>query len=153
MGLNSLFNLFIMRYYTDKEIHNNWSQMLIKQLIEKRKEQWILTHEGLYKYINNVLHKFKLWLTDNESLNIETKSMIKPSKIKWVKFDTPYNIPIKHEVLNMKIYSYKLHPKSITTFVVEEYNGVVNDYYFESIESIDNHSLLEDINSLLSLLK
>ena len=152
MGLNSLFNLFIMRYYTDKDIHNNWSQMLIKQLIEKRKEQWILTHEGLYKYINNVLHKFKLRLSDNES-PIETKSMIKPSKIKWVKFDTLYNIPIKHQVLDMKIYSYKLHPKSITTFIVEEYDGNVNDYYFESDEAFDNHSLLEDINSFLSLLK
>jgi len=152
MGLNSLFNLFIMRYYTDKDIPNNWSQMLIKQLKETQKEQWILTHEGLYKYINNVLHKFKLRLSDNES-PIETKSMIKPSKIKWVKFDTLYNIPIKHQVLDIKIYSYKLHPKSITTFIVEEYNGDVNDYYFESIEAFDNHSLLEDINSFLSLLK
>ena len=153
MGLNSLFNLFIMRYYTDKDIPNNWSQMLIKQLKETQKEQWILTHEGLYKYINNVLHKFKLWLSDIESPDIETKSMIKPSTINWVKFDTLYNIPIKHQVLDMKIYSYKLHPKSITTFVVEEYNGAVNDYYFESIEAFDNHSLLEDINSFLSLLK
>ena len=153
MGLNSLFNLFIMRYYTDKDIPNNWSQMLIKQLTETQKEQWILTYEGLYKYINNVLHKFKLRLSDNESPIIETKSMIKPSKIKWVKFDTLYNIPIKHQVLNMKIYSYKLHPKSITTFIIEEYNGDVNDYYFESIEAFDNHSLLEDINSFLSLLK
>ena len=152
MGLNSLFNLFIMRYYTDKDIPNNWSQMLIKQLKETQKEQWILTNEGLDKYINNVLHKFKLRLSDNES-PIETKSMIKPSKIKWVKFDTLYNIPIKHQVLNMKIYSYKLHPKSITTFIIEEYNGDVNDYYFESIEAFDNHSLLEDINSFLSLLK
>jgi hypothetical protein len=153
MGLNSLFNLLIMRYYTDKEIPNNWSQMLTKQLTEIQKEQWILTHEGLYKYINNVLHKFKLWLSDIESPDIETKSMIKPSTINWVKFDTLYNIPIKHQVLDMKIYSYKLHPKSITTFVVEEYNGAVNDYYFESIEAFDNHSLLEDINSFLSLLK
>ena len=153
MGLNSLFNLLIMRYYTDKEIPNNWSQMLTKQLTEIQKEQWILTHEGLYKYINDVLHKFKLWLSDIESPNIETKSMIKPSTINWVKFDTLYNIPIKHQVLDMKIYSYKLHPKSITTFVVEEYNGAVNDYYFESIEAFDNHSLLEDINSFLSLLK
>jgi len=152
MGLNSLFNLFIMRYYTDKDIPNNWSQMLIKQLTKTQKEQWILTHEGLYKYINNVLHKFKLWLSDNES-PIETKSIIKPSKIKWVKFDTLYNIPIKHQVHDMKIYSYKLHPKSITTFIVEEYNGNVNDYYFESDEEFDNHSLLEDINSFLSLLK
>ena len=153
MGLNSLSELLInMRYYADKDIPNNWSQMLIKQLTETQKEQWILTHEGLYKYINNVLHKFKLRLSDNES-PIETKSMIKPSKIKWVKFDTLYNIPIKHQVLNMKIYSYKLHPKSITTFIIEEYNGDVNDYYFESIEAFDNHSLLEDINSFLSLLK
>jgi hypothetical protein len=150
MGLNSLFNLFIMRYYIDKDI-NNWSQMLTKQLMGIQQEQWILTHEGLYKYINNVLLKFKLLLSENES-PIDTK-MIKPSKIKWVKFDTPYNIPIKHQVLNIKIYSYKLHPKSITTFIVEEYNGDVNDYYFESIEAFDNHSLLEDINSFLSLLK
>jgi len=142
-----------MRYYTDKEINNNWSQMLTKQLIGTKKEQWILTHEGLYKYINDVLYKFKLWLTDNESLIIETNSMIKPSKIKWVKFDTLYNIPIKHQILDIKIYSYKLHPKSITTFIVEEYNGDVNDYYFESIEAFDNHSLIEDINSFLSLLK
>ena len=54
-----------MRYYTDKEIPNNWSQMLTKQLTEIQKEQWILTHEGLYKYINNVLHKFKLWLSED----------------------------------------------------------------------------------------
>ena len=154
MGLNSLSELLInMRYYTDKDIPNNWSQMLIKQLTETQKEQWILTQEGLYKYINNVLHKFKLWLSDTESPNIETKSIIKPSNIKWVKFDTLYNIPIKHKVLDIKIYSYKLHPKSITTFIVEEYNGDVNDYYFESIEAFDNHSLLEDINSFLSLLK
>ena len=154
MGLNSLSELLInMRYYTDKDIPNNWSQMLIKQLTETQKEQWILTHEGLYKYINNVLHKFKLWLSDTESPNIETKSIIKPSTINWVKFDTLYNIPIKHKVLDIKIYSYKLHPKSITTFIVEEYNGDVNDYYFESIEAFDNHSLLEDINSFLSLLK
>ena len=154
MGLNSLFELLInMRYYTDKDIPNNWSQMLIKQLTETRKEQWILTHEGLYKYINNVLHKFKLWLSEDEPPNIETKSIIKPSTINWVKFDTLYNIPIKHKVLDIKIYSYKLHPKSITTFIVEEYNGDVNDYYFESIEAFDNHSLLEDINSFLSLLK
>ena len=154
MGLNSLSELLInMRYYTDKDIPNNWSQMLIKQLTETQKEQWILTHEGLYKYINDVLHKFKLWLSEDESPNIETKSIIKPSNINWVKFDTLYNIPIKHKVLDIKIYSYKLHPKSITTFIVEEYNGDVNDYYFESIESFDNHSLLEDINSFLSLLK
>ena len=55
-----------MRYYKDKDIPNNWSQMLIKQLTETQKEQWILTHEGLYKYINNILHKFKLRLSDNE---------------------------------------------------------------------------------------
>ena len=108
MGLNSLFELLInMRYYTDKDIPNNWSQMLIKQLTETQKEQWILTHEGLYKYINNVLHKFKVGLSEDEPPNIETKSIIKPSNINWVKFDTLYNIPIKHKVLDIKIYSYK----------------------------------------------
>jgi len=142
-----------MRYYTDKDIPNNWSQILTKQLTKTQKEQWILTQEGLYKYIDNILHKFKLWLSNNESCDIETKSIIKPSDMRWVKFDTLYNIPITHNVIDMKISSYKLHPKSNTTFIVEEHSNDVNDYYFESSEAIDNHSLLEDINSFLSLLK
>jgi len=138
-----------MRYYTDKNMPSNWSYKLANLMEKKTEEQWILTQEGLYKYVNNILHKFKLWLSDEE---IEDGD-IKPSNMKWTKFDTLYNIPTIHKVIDMNISTYKLHPKSITTFIVEEKDGKVIDYYFESNELIDNHSLNEDINSFLSLVK
>ena len=141
-----------MRYYHQFYfLDYNWTNKLTNQLVESKKEQWILSQEGLYKYANTILHKFKLWLSDEELS--KSDSVIKPSNMRWTKFDTIYNIPIQHKVLNMKISSFKLHPKSITTFIVEEDDNGVNDYYFESAEEVDNHSLLEDINSFLSLLK
>jgi hypothetical protein len=138
-----------MRYYTYNEIPNNWKEILTNHLEKTKQEQWILTEEGLYKYINNVLHKFKLWLSEDETISTET---ICQSEMRWTKFDTVYNIPTQHQVINMKTSSYKLHPKSITTFIVEE-RDKVSDYYFESEEAIDNHSLLQDIDSFLSMLK
>jgi len=119
--------------------------------METKKEQWILTQEGLYKYINNRLHKFKVCLTDEEIVN-DTDSIYQ-SNMKCTNFDTVYNIPIKHKVINVKTSIFKLHPKSITTFIIEEHDDKVNDYYFESEEAIDNFSLLEDIDSFLSMLK
>lgn len=140
-----------MRYYTYNEIPSKWLQIITNYLMETKKEQWILTQEGLYKYINNRLHKFKVCLTDEEIVN-DTDSIYQ-SNMKWTNFDTVYNIPIKHKVINVKTSIFKLHPKSITTFIIEEHDDKVNDYYFESEEAIDNFSLLEDIDSFLSMLK
>ena len=153
MGLNSFSELLlIMKYYTCNGLPTNWSHKLNNKLIESKNEQWILTQDGLYKYVNDILQKFKLWLPSEESPQPDTQSIIKPSNLHWVKFNTPYNIPLRHTILDIKISNYKLHPKSVTTFIVEELNDIVHDYYFESTEAIDNHSLLEDINSFLSLL-
>ena len=136
-----------MRYYTDKNMPSNWSYKLANLMEKKTEEQWILTQEGLYKYVNNILHKFKLWLSDEGIVT----GIIKPSNMRWTKFDTTYNIPTMYKVIDMDISSYKLHPKSITTLIVEEKDGKISDYYFESEELVDNHSLNEDINSFLSL--
>jgi len=141
-----------MRYYADAQLPTNWSWKMTDILVNSTLEKRILTHEGLYKYVGNKLHKYKLCLADLSDESSESHK-IKSSIMKWVKYDTVYNIPTKHKILDIRINIYKLHPKSTTTFVVEEFNNSVNDYYFKSVEDIDNYSLLEDIDSFLSLLK
>ena len=151
MGLNSLSEIIIkMRYYTETQLPSNILYLYKSNLNTTVEEQWILTCEGLYKYVNNQLHKFKLWLSEHEfppnTLNI------KPSNMRWIKTETVYKIPTQHAKLNIKKYIYKLHPKSNTSFIIELTNDKIQDYYFESKEELENHSLKEDINSFLSLL-
>jgi hypothetical protein len=128
----------------------NWA-FILKKYLNSTQEQRILTHEGLYKYIGDELHKLKLRIPTDES-TIEDP-LIRSSDIKWTQFNINYNIPVDHKIINMKISTCKLHPQSTTTFIIEEYNNAVNDFYFESDKALDNYSLREDINSFLLILK
>jgi len=139
-----------MRYYTQTKLPSNTLYLCKKYLNESNSEKWILTCEGLFKYVNNNLHKFKLWLSDDDlSTN---KSPIKPSNLRWIKIDTVYKIPTQHAIIDITKQIYKLHPKSNTSFIIELKNDTIQDYYFESKETLENYSLKEDINSFLSLL-
>jgi len=151
MGLNSLQEiLFKMRYYSENKLPGNIQFRFKEYLNETIEEQWILTCEGLYKYVNNQLHKFKLWLSEEKFP--ENKLNIKPCNIRWIKTDTVYKIPTQNTIINVKKQTYKLHPKSNTSFIIEFTNDKIQDYYFESKEDLENHSLKEDINSFLSML-
>lgn len=139
-----------MRYYTQTKLPSNTLYLCKKYLNESNSEKWILTCEGLFKYVNNNLHKFKLWLSDNDlSTN---KSPIKPSNLRWIQIDTVYKIPTQHAIIDITKQIYKLHPKSNTSFIIELKDDKIHDYYFESKETLENYSLKEDINSFLSLL-
>ena len=139
-----------MRYYTETKLPSNTLYLCKKYLNESNSEKWILTCEGLFKYVNNNLHKFKLWLSDDDlSTN---KSPIKPSNLRWIQIDTVYKIPTQHEIIDITKQIYKLHPKSNTSFIIELKDDKIHDYYFESKETLENYSLKEDINSFLSLL-
>ena len=139
-----------MRYYTQTKLPNNTLYLSKKYLNESNSEKWILTCEGLFKYVNNNLHKFKLWLSDDDlSTN---KSPIKPSNLRWIQIDTVYKIPTQHAIIDITKQIYKLHPKSNTSFIIELKDDKIQDYYFESKETLENYSLKEDINSFLSLL-
>jgi hypothetical protein len=140
-----------MRYYTQSKLPNNTLYLCKKYLNESNAEKWILTCEGLFKYVNNNLHKFKLWLSEDEDF-LPNNLNIKPSKIKWIQIDTVYKIPTEHAIIDITTHIYKLHPKSNTSFIIELKNDTIQDYYFESKETLENHSLKEDINSFLSLL-
>ncbi len=139
-----------MRYYTQTKLPSNTLYLCKKYLNESNSEKWILTCEGLFKYVNNNLHKFKLWLSDDDlSTN---KSPIKPSNLRWIQIDTVYKIPTQHAIIDITKQIYKLHPKSNTSFIIELKDDKIHDYYFESKETLENYSLKEDINSFLSLL-
>ena len=154
MGLNSLSEIIIiiikMRYYTETKLPSNILYLCKSYLNTTVDEQWILTCEGLYKYVNNQLHKFKLWLSENEFPSNDLN--IKASNMRWIKTETVYKIPTQHAILHITKHIYKLHPKSNTLFIIELINDKIQDYYFESKEELENHSLKEDINSFLSLL-
>jgi len=137
-----------MRYYTDIDNIKNLKIKFKPYLIQKNKEKWILTQEGIYKYFKNQLFKFKLAFCDDDKL--QTGDVVS-SNFKWVKYDNAYNIPVLYTIIDVDTEKYKLHPKSSTTFIIEKMDGGINDYYFESNEQIDNYSLKEDINSFLSL--
>ena len=139
-----------MRYYTQTKLPNNTLYLCKKYLNESNSEKWILTCEGLFKYVNNNLHKFKLWLSDDD-LSTNT-SPIKPSNLRWIQIDTVYKIPTQHAIIDITKQIYKLHPKSNTSFIIELKDDKIQDYYFESKETLENYSLKEDINSFLSLL-
>ena len=139
-----------MRYYTQTKLPSNTLYLCKKYLNESNSEKWILTCEGLFKYVNNNLHKFKLWLSEDDLLT--NNSTIKSSNLRWIQMDTVYKIPTQHAIINITKQTYKLHPKSNTSFIIELKEDKIQDYYFESKENLENHSLKEDINSFLSLL-
>ena len=139
-----------MRFYTETKLPSNTLYLCKKYLNESNSEKWILTCEGLFKYVNNNLHKFKLWLSEDDLLT--NNSTIKSSNLRWIQMDTVYKIPTQHAIINITKQTYKLHPKSNTSFIIELKEDKIQDYYFESKENLENHSLKEDINSFLSLL-
>ncbi len=139
-----------MRFYTETKLPSNTLYIYKKYLNESNSEKWILTCEGLFKYVNNNLHKFKLWLSEDDLLT--NNSTIKSSNLRWIQMDTVYKIPTQHAIINITKQTYKLHPKSNTSFIIELKEDKIQDYYFESKENLENHSLKEDINSFLSLL-
>lgn len=141
-----------MRYYTDIDNTKSFKIKLKPYLIQIIKEKQILTQEGIYKYLKNQLFKFKLVLC-NKNCEPPVKKVIQSSNFQWVKYDNVYNIPVLHTIIDIDIEKYKLNPKSSTTFIIEKMDGMINDYYFESNEQLDNHSFKEDINSFLSLVK
>ena len=87
-----------MRYYTQSKLPSNTLYLCKKYLNELNAEKWILTCEGLFKYVNNNLHKFKLWLSEDEDF-LPNNLNIKPSKIKWIQIDTVYKIPTEHAIM------------------------------------------------------
>lgn len=115
-------------------------------------EKWILSDDGIYKYSDNKLFKYKCKLESNIIRDNIEDTIIETSEC-WKNYSEEDIIPINHEILHVKKIIYKFNEKSLTSLIFEYINNNIHDFYFESNESIDNYSVKEDINSFLSLLK
>jgi hypothetical protein len=149
----------------DKVIYKNLTTTNTKNKLDdflqkKTLEQILLTKEGLYKYVKDQLFKFNLDLSKINNTHAEKKEQILfgnntyvfPTSYAWKKYDEMYSFPKIHSKINIETAFFKLNKKSNHTFVIEYINNTLNDFYFLSPESLDNHSLKEDINSFLAIL-
>ena len=146
-----------MRYYLSSDISPNFNK--IKDLlVNKKTEKLFLSFDGLYK-INSKdkLLKYKLRTshikrTEPILLDKFPDIILYESDVQWVvAVDEITQIPYEHSTIEIIKTIYKLHPKSITNFIVER-NNLVNNIYFSSKETIDNFSFKEDIEHFLTLL-
>ena len=140
-----------MRYYINIDNLSQTKHFLYEKKKKEVDENWILTNEGLYKYVKNNLFKYKLDLTIEDTPEKYGDIMVR--NMHWKKYSEEWNIPLSHDIVKIKKVEYKLHEKSLTSFIIEYLENKIHDYYFESRENIDNYSLKEDINSFLSMLK
>ena len=137
-----------MRYYVDNFTINNLNN--IQDFFKKHsKNNFILSTDGLYKYENNFLYKFKLKSRKNDIIIPNDKYNINATDISWDKYDISYTIPFIFNKIDIDIYDFSMNNDVI--FKVEKYNNKIIDYYFVSKYSHDNFFLKDGIISFLSL--
>ena len=145
-----------MRYYPDKNIDIcDIKRKMNDYSCSERVDRILLTHYGMFKYINDALmvSKFNLMEEGNMSIKKYVKNvdfMITPNK--WGKTDERYQLPFVNKFIQLKTRSFSPRKGSKFKFIVEETHDGIVDYYFKSPESYDNHSLKEDIGSFLDKL-
>ena len=146
-----------MIYYPIKKIDTYSIHSKLKHYIcSETEENILLTQYGMFKYINDELMVCKLNQEENKD-NIIKKYIEGIDFIvtanKWCKTNKRYQIPFVNETVKIKTLKYTPRKKSKFKFVVEKLNNLSVDYYIESTEKYDNHSLQEDIRSFLDELK
>ena len=153
MDLNGYLKyILVMRYYPDIPFVK--LDKLDQKLIKNNNEKILLTFNGIFKYHNNDLIKYKINIGKSpDTINTLYGTKFYCSDFIWKKLDDSFQIPIEHQIIKKNIKTFSLNSKSCTSFIVELLDNKVQDFYFESKESFDNHSLQEDIVSFLLLLK
>ena len=142
-----------MRYYP--ELKTIQLSTIHPYLWKEENEKTLLTEDGLYKYINETLYKFKIIpssVIDTQPFMIQDIKFF-PMGFNFQKKEQVMQIPPTHQFIALCKKMYKLSENSATIFTVESIDNQIRDFYFESTEQFDNHSLREDLVSFLSLLK
>jgi len=144
-----------MRYYPSLDI-TSFFDKLSEFHCSKQEERTFLTYDGLYKYVNRALMVFKLELKDDN--NFILKKYINNIDFyvtngKWRKAVETFQIPVVHKITDIKRFTFSPRPKSKLKFIVEQIGDSTTDYYFESKEQYDNHSIKEDMCLFLNKLK
>ena len=134
-----------MRYYINN-LYTPDTQKLNEYLKKKKKEQIILASDGLYKYVDGDLFKFKLNSTKDD---ISIDGDIIGTHVSWKKYDRSFKIPFIFKKIEMDIYDFNIEKD--VTLRIEKINNKISDYYFFSSYLYDNFFLKDGIISFLSL--
>jgi hypothetical protein len=134
-----------MRYYINN-LYTPDTQKLNEYLKKKKKEQIILASDGLYKYVDGDLFKFKLNSTKDD---IIIDGDIIGTHVSWKKYDRSFKIPFIFKKIEMDIYDFNIEKD--VTLRIEKINNKISDHYFLSSYLHDNFFLKDGIISFLSL--
>ncbi len=143
-----------MRYYLNTELDiKNTIEVLTKTIkFEKKKEDILLTNNGLYKYIKNNLYCFKINTNDNETVinnYINNINIIKTDNL-WKKIFISNQLPYEHFKMGITTYIFFPYDKKEFKFIIELYQNDKVDYYFETNEDDEKSFFLkENISSFL----
>ena len=134
-----------MRYYINN-LYTPDTQKLNEYFKKQKKEHIILATDGLYKYVDEDLFKFKLNNTEDD---IIIDGDIIGTDIYWKKYNRTFQIPFIFKKIEMDISDYNIEKD--VTLRIEKINNKISDYYFLSSYSHDNFFLKDGIISFLSL--
>jgi len=143
-----------MRYYLDMDKPVGHATKLQKLASAKKiKRSVMYAKDGLYFYDKGVLYKHKLQLDDKtvKENNYIGHRTLYHVDIKLRQDKMTYRLPLEHSIGVVATTSYKLGPRSSLTFIVEEMNGQLTNYYFESKGR--PREIRAEISSFLSALK
>ena len=136
---------------------NNLNNNIIKGLDEFKLKtvniSLIFSENLILQNIDNCIYKINI-LDETTKIKKSKKYNIICDASKFVKDVEYYQIPYNYVTHNTKKYYYQLREKAIVNLVIEknEKNEVVS-CHFNTKETLITDSIIEDINSFLSLLK
>jgi len=136
---------------------NNLNNNIIKGLDEFKLKtaniSLIFSENLILQNIDNCIYKINILDETTKIIKCEKYNIICDAS-KFVKDVEYHQIPYNYVTLNTKKYYYQLREKAIVNLVIEknEKNDVVS-CHFNTKETLITHSIIEDINSFLSLLK
>tara|TARA_B100000282_G_C31585991_1_gene423388 strand:+ start:106 stop:555 length:450 start_codon:yes stop_codon:yes gene_type:complete len=136
---------------------NNLNSSIINDLDEYKLKttniSLIFSENLILQNIDNCIYKINILDEPIKIINCEKYNIICDSS-KFVKDGEYYQIPYNYLTLNTKKYYYQLRNNAIVNLVIEknEKNDVVS-CHFHTKECLITDSIIEDINSFLSLLK
>lgn len=134
-----------MRYYINN-LYKPDTQKLNEYLKKQKKENIILATDGLYKYVDGDLFKFKLNSTEDD---IVIDGDIIGTDVSWKKYDRSFQIPFIFKKIEIDISDFNIEKD--VTLRIEKINNKISDYYFLSNYAYDNFFLKDGIISFLSL--
>lgn len=114
-------------------------------------ENLILSNEGIFKITNNsILFKTINDSTFREYTIANNKFILDNSSYNYDKFN---KIPFNHSNIKKYINIFSLNEKSKNKLVIEYIKNNISDIYFDINDTPDSPLVINDITTLVSLLK